>query len=246
MRFASLLSLGLLSACVSNAPFTLEGPIATPAGTDLPTLVQTGRDRVEAFFGHPFAEPVRIVVSPTRSAFDASLPVKWGLTPTQCWMVGVGGGNLLALLSPGDWSTEACEHQPKDAAHIQEIVTHELTHIFHGQHNPTGDFTGMDDAGWFLEGLAVVVSGQLATGGRPTAQQAIADNAAPTRLTDAWAGKYRYGVSGSLVAYIDTKFGRQKLLDLMSAVTNPEILSAMGLTESQFLDGWRAWVLKTG
>lgn len=245
MRIPLLMSLGLLSACVTNAPFTLDGPTETPAGADLQALVQAGRDRVETFFGHPFAKPVRIIVSPTRAAFDASLPLKWGLTPTQCWMVGVGGGNLLALLSPEDWSAEACEHQATDAAHIQEIVAHELTHVFHGQHNPTGDFTGMDDAGWFVEGLAVVVSGQLTRSDRPSARQAIADNAAPSRLADAWAGKYRYGVSGSLVAFIDTAFGRQKLLDLMGAVTNAEILAGLGLMESEFLERWRTWVLKT-
>lgn len=244
MRLPALLAASLLIACASAPAFTLDGPRDTPSGVSISAFTETGRASVEAFFGERFAAPVRIVVSPTRAAFDASLPTKWELTPTQCWMVGVGGGNLFALLSPADWPAEACEHDAKNAVHIQEIVTHELTHVFHGQHNPTGDFIGMDDAGWFVEGLAVLVAGQLSSGNRPTAAQAIADNAAPAKLADAWSGKYRYGVSGSMVAFIDAKFGRQKVLALLDAVTNAEILADLGFTETEFLARWRDWVTK--
>jgi hypothetical protein len=33
--------------------------------------------------------------------------------------------------------------------------------VYHGQFNPTRDFTGVDDLDWFIEGLAVFASGQL-------------------------------------------------------------------------------------
>ena len=249
MRICSaLLALSLLAACAGDpvaAPsFSIEGPQATPAGPEIASLVATGRARVEAFFGHPFAKPVRVAVSPTRAALDASLPAKWGIAPTQCWMVGVGADSLFALLSPSAWATEACEHDGKDAAHIQEIVTHELTHVYHGQHNPTGDFTGMDDAGWFVEGLAVLVSGQLNDGKRPSAAEAIAKGAAPAILADAWSGKFRYGVSGSMVAFIDATRGRGMTFNLLGAVNNKQILDRLGVSETEFLASWRAWVTR--
>lgn len=241
---AVLLCFSLLTACVSAQPvqqFTVTGPQELPAGGNISALVETGRAQVERFFGQPFPAPVRVIVSPTRAAFDASLPAKWEITPTQCWMVGVGGGGLLALLSPSAWPTEACEHDGKDAAHIQEIVTHELTHVYHGQRNPTGDFIGMDDAGWFVEGLAVLVSGQLTTGNRPSAAEAINSGAAPAKLADAWSGKFRYGVSGSMVAFIDASHGRAKLIELLGATTNDEMMRSLGLTEAEFLSRWRVW-----
>lgn len=242
---AALLCIALLTACAS-APaaqdFTIEGPQQLPGGASLSPLLETGRAKVESFFGKPFAAPVRVSISPTRATFDASLPAKWELTPTQCWMVGVGGGNLFALLSPSAWSTDACEHDGNDTGHIQEVVTHELTHVYHGQRNPTGDFIGMDDAGWFVEGLAVLVAGQLTSGNRPTAAQAIASGAAPAHLADAWSGKFRYGVSGSMVAFIDASFGRAKLIELLGDVTNAQILNRLGLTETEFMARWKIWV----
>ena len=93
MRILALSVLGLLAGCASAPSFTLEGPLETPSGASISTLTDVGRAKVEAFFGQPFAEPVRVIVSPTRKAFDASLPATWELTPTQCWMVGVGGGS---------------------------------------------------------------------------------------------------------------------------------------------------------
>lgn len=243
-RRALLLCFSLLAACVSAPPaqeFTVAGPQELPAGGNISTLIDNGRTQVERFFGQPFPAPVRITVSPTRSEFDASLPAKWEITPTQCWMVGVGGGGLLALLSPTAWPAEACEHDGKDTAHIQEIVTHELAHVYHGQRNPTGDFIGMDDAGWFVEGLAVLVSGQLDTGNRPTAAEAIKAGAAPAKLSDAWSGKFRYGVSGSMVAFIDASHGRAKLIELLGATTNDEMMRSVGLTEAEFLTRWSVW-----
>lgn len=244
---ACLLACCLLAACTSAPvapPFTFSGSQATPAGSDIAALVETGRGRVEGFFGQPFMSPVSIVIAPTRAAFDTSLPAKWELTPTQCWMVGVGGGNMLALLSPSAWAGQACEHDGKDARHIQEIITHELVHVYHGQRNPTGDFMGMDDAGWFVEGLAVLVSGQLDDGKRPAAADAIASGAAPSKLADAWSGKFRYGISGSMVAYIDSAYGRPAVIDLLPAITNEQILHKLGVTEAEFLARWRNWVTR--
>ena len=157
-------------------------------------------------------------------------------------MVAAGVADALRILSPRVWTTEACEHDPRDAEHVRGIVVHELTHVFHGQHNPTGDFTGAEEVGWFAEGLAVVVSGQLATGPRASALEAVDAGAVPRELEAAWSGAHRYGVCGTLVLYLDELLGRDRLFELLAATTEEEILRAAGMSEEELLVEWRAFV----
>lgn len=242
---------GLLCGACATPPAPLPPPPAfqfeaaegDPARTGVEANVGAGRETIEHFFGLPFAESVTVKLGANRQAFDASLPQDWGLAPTQCWMVGVGVADWVAILSPAAWPEDACEHDSADARHIQDIITHEMVHTFHGQRNPTRDFTGMDDTGWFVEGLAVYVSGQLDSSHLASAADAVAAGAAPKALESAWSGKYRYGVSGSLVAYIDDRFGRPKLVSLLDATTEAEILDRLSLTEEALLAGWEAWVI---
>lgn len=225
------------------SPLTVEGPAADPAWAEIEADVAAARTQIETFFGLPFASPVSVKLASDRAAFDAIFPADWGMAPTQCWMVGVGVADWMALLSPAAWPAEACDHDAADDRHVQGLITHELVHTFHGQHNPTRDFTGMDEAGWFVEGLAVYVSGQLDTGRMASAADAVAKGAAPDALANAWSGKYRYGVSGSLVAYIDDRFGRAALTGLLDATSTQDILARLGLTEAALLADWKAWVV---
>jgi hypothetical protein len=167
------------------------------------------------------------------------------MSETQCWMVGVGSAGFLTVLAQSAWAAEACEHDPNDPAELQQIITHELTHSYHGQYNPTGDFTGMDDMGWFVEGLAVLVSGQMdLERNARAAAEAIAADAAPTSLATAWSGRYRYGVSGSLVQYVDETYGRGVIVEMLAFTANQQVLQRLGKTEEQLLADWRAWALR--
>ena len=48
---------------------------------------------------------------------------------------------------------------------------------------------------------------------------------------------------GSLVLYIDQTYGSAKLKTLLSFDSQKEILSSLGVTELQFLDGWKDFML---
>lgn len=247
-----------LAACAA-APASAQSPTPSSSGPPQPeafdveggaseadkaaaVMVEAGRARIEAYFAAPFPRAPRVVLARSRAEFDAAIPAAWEMTPTRCWMVGVGVADFLAVLAPAAWGAEACEHNANDPAEAQAIITHELVHTYHGQFNPTGDFTGMDELGWFVEGLAVVVSGQFETR-RGAAAEAIAAGAAPSLLEDAWGGRYRYGVCASMVRYIDETYGRGAIVDLLRATTNEDALARLGVSEAAFLAGWRAWAL---
>ncbi len=178
----------------------------------------------------------------SRKDFDAAIPAAWGMTPSQCWMVGAGVYDRLILLSPTDWGKDACDHKPGDVAEAKAIMRHELTHVLHGQYNPTRDFTGMDDAAWFVEGLATYVAGQLDGDRLVRARAAVAARKGPKALAEAWSGKEKYGFAGSMVAYLDHHYGRAKLIGLLDKTSNAAILQALGTNERQFLAGWSAWL----
>jgi len=220
-------------------PWVVKG--ITPADNDYKLLSESlvaGRKRIDQFFGKSFVRPFEVEVFPSRAKFDEYFTGRWKVPKTQSWMVASGVGDKLTILSRDVWKTQAGEHNPRDDVHFRELIAHEMVHVYHGQHNPTQDFDGMDDLGWFVEGLAVYVSGQLEESHRQAAHDAVRLGKAPTSLAQAWSGRYRYGVCGSMVRYLDQKFGRDKLIKLL-AVTKPEqAMKILQTTEKEFLDGW--------
>jgi Collagenase len=213
---------------------------------DLQKPMREGRKRIEEFFGKPFPRPFVTEVFAQRSTFDAYFQKRWKVPKTERWMVAAGVGDRFLLLTPRVWKSEAVEHNPNDATHVRELVAHELVHVFHGQQNPTGDFDGMDDLGWFVEGLATYVSGQLSHEHRTAASEAIQAGKAPSRLADAWSGRYRYGVSGSMVEFVDQRWGRATIGKMLAATKPDAALKLLGVTEQQFLEDWRKFVLAGG
>lgn len=200
-------------------------------------LAAAQRD-IETFFGQPFARAYEVQVFPGRKALDEAFARRWQVPQTECWIVAAGVGDGMLLLSPRVWKSEACEHDGSDGAHVREIVTHELVHVYHGQRNPSPEFEGQDDIGWFAEGLATLVSGQLARAHRGAALEAIASGQAPRSLARAWSGRYRYGVSGSLVEYVDRRWGRATVFRLLGATTQAQVLELLATSEPALLAGW--------
>ncbi len=200
--------------------------------------LRTGQTRIEKFFGQPFTKPFEVEVFPSRVAFDGYFAKRWKLPKTQSWMVASGVGDKLTILSREVWKTQTSDHRPDDDGHFRELIAHELVHVYHGQHNPTGDFEGMDDLGWFVEGLAVYVSGQLEQSHRNADKDALKAGKLPKSLSTAWSGRYRYGVCGSMVRFIDAKWGRETVWKLMGEVKPEGALKLLGVSEKEFLERW--------
>ena len=256
-----MIAMFLVSALLGGVPFAPAGPdtvlprhmtraglVIEYADADSATVsalvgvLTEGRSAVQAFFGAPFGRPFTVRVFPDRASLTAHWAAAWGVPDphAECWMVASGVGDELALLSPRAWRSEACEHDPTDTASTRRVLWHELVHVYHGQHNPRPTFDGMDDLGWFAEGLAVVASGQLDAEHRDDARQAIAAGHAPERLATAWSGRWRYGVSGSLVAYVDRTWGRRTVTAMLADTTQSGLLARLGVTEVELLSRWRA------
>lgn len=210
-------------------------------GAQLKSYVSDGQSTVKSFFGEDFPERFTVRVAASRAAFDDFFRTKWNIPKTECWWVAAGVADTFIILSPSVWRKEACEHNPDDADHVKGIVAHEIVHVFHGQHNP--GMEELEEIGWFIEGLAVYVSGQLDGQHGSAARKAIEPGAAPITLATAWSGPHRYGVSGSLVKYIDVKFGRSVTKELLTARTQDAVLKRLGLTEDELLAAWRAFVM---
>jgi hypothetical protein len=255
----------LLAACSTPAPSSTPSPASAATPHDeapsppcfvwendaidaetvarLDPLVRAAVVDVERFFGAAFARSFTLTVLPDRAAFSDSFPPEWGLGETQCWMVAAGVADGVRLLSPRVWKSEACEHDPADARHVRNVLAHELVHVYHAQHNPSPDFTGVAGIDWFVEGLATFASGQLEEPGLLRARDALASGAGPSTLATAWTGRYRYGVSGSLVAFLDRELGRARIVEGLAATSGEELLATLGLDETTLLERWRADVL---
>ncbi|HVO98515.1 MAG TPA: hypothetical protein VMT15_10635 [Bryobacteraceae bacterium] len=189
---------------------------------------------VEAFFGAPFPDPIHFKIAASRAEFDAAA-AKFGLSPTQCWMVGMGTGDLMVLLSPSVWTKQACEHDPADSEATRQLITHELVHVYHGQFNSSRDFSGIDDLDWFVEGVAVFASGQLTENRLKQMQR----DKLPDSLQKIWTGPSRYANAGTLVRYVDRKWGRDTTVRLLKAHSTAQALATLGTDEKSLLAGWR-------
>jgi len=216
--------------------------VVQPADEGLKPAIQryadVAQERITSYMGHGFPRPVTLQVCPSRAAFDHDLAKRWHMPKTEPWMVGAGGGDVLFLLSPRVWKTEAVEHNPDKEEEISDIVCHELVHSYHCQINPTRDLDGLDEMAWLIEGVATYVSGQLDRSHRGVAEAEAAAGRSPATLDAIWLGKKRYGLAGSLVRYVDRTYGRARLIRLLSLTSNAAALGVLGVSEDKLLADW--------
>jgi hypothetical protein len=204
-----------------------------------------GLKSTELFFGRKFKSDFSVYVHPDRNSLDAQWQKDWQM-PTfksECWMVASGIATKLDLLSPRVWSTQSCEHNEADTVATQQVITHELIHVFHGQQNASPDFSAVDGIDWFVEGLATYASGQLTSAKLNGIKKALQEGTLPTTLDKFWTGKWKYGLSGSMVMFIDKTYGREKLKSLLPLATKVEILNAFQISEEKLLNDWKKFIV---
>jgi hypothetical protein len=117
-----------------------------------------------------------------------------------------------------------------------------LVHVFHGQLNVSPDFSNTEGIDWFVEGLATFASGQCDALKISEVKKAIEDNKIPESLDNFWTGKVKYGLSGSVVMFIDHKYGRTQLKELLPLNKKLQILSVLKTTESELLNEWKKYI----
>lgn len=207
-------------------------------------ILAKGIKSVESFLKSPFKNYFAVYVHPNRQSLDAQWQKDWNMPDfkSECWMVASGVATKLDMISPKRWSTEACEHNYNETAKTQNLITHELFHVYHGQVNKSPDFSDTDKIDWFVEGFATYASGQCDTERIKEIKKAIAENKIPASLDNFWTGKLKYGLSGSVVMYIDQKYGRDKLKALLVFNKKADILRQLAISEEDLLKNWRQYI----
>lgn len=204
-------------------------------------LFKCGIKEVKRFFNTPFKNDFTVFVHPSRQSLDSTWQKDWNM-PTfksECWMVASGVANKLDIISPKLWSNLSCEHKYIETVQTQQLITHELVHVFHGQLNASPDFSNTDGIDWFVEGLATFASGQCDSSRIAEVKKAIIEKKIPKELDNFWTGNIKYGLAGSIVMFIDEKYGREKLKDLLPMNKKSQIVIALKTTESELLEEWK-------
>ena len=209
-------------------------------------LVENGINAVKAFFNASYNKAFDIFIHPDRHSLDSAWQKDWNMPDfrSECWMVASGVAFKLDIISPKIWAKEACEHSYTETKKTQQLITHELVHVYHGQLNASDDFTNVEGIDWFVEGLATYASGQCDSLRISEIKEAISENKIPNRLDSFWTGKFKYALSGSVVMYIDSKYGRSKLKKLLPFNKKSQILSALNTTEAELLSEWGNYIQK--
>lgn len=211
---------------------------------DYNQLVEYGIKSVKSFFNATYNKEFNIFIHPNRHSLDSSWQQDWNMPEfkSECWMVASGVATKLDVLSPKLWDKEACEHIYSETEKTQQLIAHELVHVFHGQLNVSPDFSNVEGIDWFVEGLATFASGQCDTLRISEVKKAIIGKTIPENLDNFWTGKIKYGLSGSVVMFIDHKYGRIQLKELLPLNKKAQILSVLKTSESELLNEWKQYI----
>jgi len=206
-----------------------------------------GKKDIEEFFSKGFEKQFDVYIFSERDSLDKQWQTDWNIPnfKSECWMVASGIAHRLDILSPRIWKTQACEHDNNDTIATKKLIIHELVHVFHGQNNPSPTFEYIENIDWFVEGLAVYASGQLNDGRLERAMSHILNTGEPTKLADIWKGEHKYGLAGSIVKYIDEKFGREILVELITFPKVTQILDTLSISEKELINEWETnWIME--
>ncbi|MBL7912809.1 MAG: hypothetical protein JNJ41_17230 [Bacteroidia bacterium] len=209
-------------------------------------VLDNGVKFVKTFFDEPFKKEFTVYVHPDRRSLDTTWQRDFKMPEfrSECWMVASGMATKLDIISPVTWDKESCEHKYSEKIKTQELINHELFHVFHGQLNASPDFSDVDNIDWFVEGLAAYASGQCDSLRMAQVKKALDENKVPTTLDKFWTGKLKYGLSGSVVKYIDVTYGRKKLRSLLGFNKKQQILKELSCSEEELLMKWKEFMLK--
>jgi hypothetical protein len=207
--------------------------------------LKNGGKTVTSFFHSSFTKKFSVFVFPNRIELNRQWQKAWNMPgfQSECWMVASGVADRLDMLSPLAWKKEACDHNTDDSIEVQEIIAHELVHIYHGQHNRNATFEGMDDLSWLIEGLATYASGQLSGQRLSNVRTELKEGHVPKSLSEMWTGKEKYGRAGSFIQFLDKTFGRAKLIELLSLTSLDPMLKLLGTSESSLIAMWKEQML---
>jgi len=212
---------------------------------DYDKLISNGIDSVEKFFNSPFKKKFAVIIHPGRRSLDSTWQTDWKMAEfkSECWMVASGIAGKLDMISPVLWEKEACEHSYSDTINTQQLIRHELVHVYHGQSNKSPDFSNVEGIDWFVEGLATFASGQCDLKRIGMVKEAVNAGKVPKTLDNFWIGKLKYGLSGSMVMFIENKYGMTKLKELLPLTKKSEMLSSIQITEPDLLKEWEKYML---
>lgn len=209
-------------------------------------LLNSGAKAVERFFDNKFKSKFSIYIHPGRQSLDSTWQTDWKMPAfkSECWMVASGVAERLDMISPKTWDKTACEHTYSETVKTQQLITHEMVHVFHGQLNVSPDFSNTEGIDWFVEGLATFASGQCDPERIAEVKKAVADKKKPSTLDKFWTGKLRYGLSGTVVMYIESKYGRTRLKELLPLNKKSGILQSLNISEAELLANWADYIMK--
>jgi hypothetical protein len=105
-------------------------------------LVSSGIKSVEGFFSEPYKNKFDVYICSNRKMLDSVWSKDWGMSgfKSECWMVASGVAKRVDIIAPKAWDKEACEHRYSDKLSTQQLITHELVHVYNGQLNASSNF----------------------------------------------------------------------------------------------------------
>ena len=160
-------------------------------------------------------------------------------------MVASGVATRMDIIAPAKWDQQSCDHHYADKEKMLQLITHELFHVYHGQLNASPDFSDVNNIDWFVEGLATYASGQCDSSRLSAIKKMVTANKVPASLDKFWIGPMKYGLSGSVVLYIDQTYGRNKLKELLRFNSINQIMDALGTSEADLISHWKTYIERT-